>query len=94
MRTSWIELLDEEDIAFLKRFVLLSGSLKDLATAYGVSYPTVRLRLDRLIAKVTVFEDLQLRDDFERQLRAFYAEGKLDPAAFKKILAAYRKSQT
>lgn len=57
-------------------------------------FRTVRLRLDRLIAKVTVFENLHLRDDFERQLRAFYAEGKLAPGAFKKILAAYRKSQT
>jgi hypothetical protein len=93
-RTSWIELLDEEDVAFLKRFVLLSGSLKDMATAYGVSYPTVRLRLDRLIAKITVFEDLQIKDDFERQLRALYAGGALEAAALKKILAAYRKTQS
>jgi hypothetical protein len=92
-RTSWLELLDEEDVAFLKRFVLLSGSLKDLATAYAVSYPTVRLRLDRLIAKVTIFDDLQIKDDFERQLKGFYAEGKLDPSAYKKILSAYRKTQ-
>lgn len=93
-RASWIELLDEEDIAFLKRFVLLSGSLKDLAAAYDVSYPTVRLRLDRLIAKVTVYEDLQIRDDFERQIRALFVDGKLDAPAHKKILAAYRKSKS
>jgi hypothetical protein len=93
-RKTWIEFLDEEDIAFLKRFVLLSGSLKDLATAYGVSYPTVRLRLDRLIAKVTVFDDQQIEDEFERQLRALYAEGKLEAAALKKLLLAYRKTQT
>jgi hypothetical protein len=93
-RTSWIELLDEEDVAFLKRFVLLSGSLKDMATAYGVSYPTVRLRLDRLIAKITVFEDLQIKDDFERQLRALYAGGALEAEALKKILSAYRKTRS
>jgi hypothetical protein len=93
-RKTWVEFLDEEDVAFLKRFVLLSGSLKDLANAYDVSYPTVRLRLDRLIAKVTVFDDHQIEDDFERQLRALYAEGKLEAAALKKLLSAYRKSKT
>jgi hypothetical protein len=32
--------------------VLRSGSLKDLATAYGVTYPTIRLRLDRVIERL------------------------------------------
>ena len=61
----WIELLDEEDLAFLKRFVLASGSLKELAQAYGISYPTVRLRLDRLIAKIEIFESQRSMSDFE-----------------------------
>lgn len=90
---AWTDFLDEEDLAFLKRFLLFSGSLKDLATAYDVSYPTVRLRLDRLIAKIQVFDDQQIGDDFERQLRALYAEGKLEASAFKKLLAAYRKRE-
>ena len=93
-RKSWIEFLEEEDLAFLKRFLLSSGSLKSLAEAYGVSYPTVRLRLDRLIAKIQVFDAQKIEDDFERQLRALYAEGKLDAAVFKKLLATYRETQT
>ncbi len=91
-RKSWFEYLDEEDAAFIKRFILFSGSLKDLATAYDVSYPTVRLRIDRLIAKIEVYDDQKIEDDFERQLRALYAEGKLDGAAFKKLLGAYRRA--
>jgi hypothetical protein len=90
-RKPWIEYLEEEDLAFIKRLVLFSGSLKDLATAYDVTYPTVRLRLDRLIAKIKVYEDAEIQDDFERQLRATYAEGKLDSASFKRLLSAYRK---
>ena len=43
---------EPEDIAFLKNFVLKSGSLKEIARLYGVSYPTVRLRLDKLIQKI------------------------------------------
>ena len=45
----WLDFLEEEDLSFIKRFVMASGSLKELAGAYGISYPTVRLRLDRLI---------------------------------------------
>jgi hypothetical protein len=89
----WIDFLEDEDIAFVKRLVLFSGSLKDLATAYDVSYPTVRLRLDRLIAKIKVFEDQEIQDEFERHLRATYAEGKIDAASFKRLLAAYRNER-
>ncbi len=92
-RKPWTDFLDEEDLAFLKRFLLFSGSLKDLATAYDVSYPTVRLRLDRLIGKIKVYDEHVQDDPFELQLRALYAEGKLEAAAFKKLLAAYRKNR-
>jgi hypothetical protein len=88
----WIDFLEDEDLAFIKRLVLFSGSLKDLATAYDVTYPTVRLRLDRLIAKIKVYEDSEIQDEFERHLRATYAEGKIDAANFKRLLNAYRLS--
>lgn len=41
----WMSGLEEEDLAFIKRFILASGSLKEMAAQYGVTYPTVRLRL-------------------------------------------------
>ena len=47
----WMTNLNDEDIAFIKRFVLSSGSLKEMANQYEVTYPTVRNRLDRLIEK-------------------------------------------
>ncbi len=86
----WIDLLDDEDVTFLKRFVLASGSLKELASAYGVSYPTVRLRVDRLIAKVEVFDSQRKMSDFERTMRALHADGKVDLATLKAILAAHK----
>jgi len=89
----WIDFLEDEDLAFIKRFILFSGSLKDLASAYDVTYPTVRLRLDRLIAKIKVYDDNEIQDEFERQLRATYAEGKIDASSFKRLLAAYRNEQ-
>ena len=87
---SWIDLLDDEDRAFVKRFILCSGSLKELAAAYDVSYPTVRLRLDRLIEKIRIVEQSRSTDPFERLLRANYADGKLEDSVFKKLLGAYQ----
>ena len=85
----WLDMLDDEDVAFLKRFLLASGSLKELAHAYGISYPTVRLRLDRLIAKVQVLDSHETMSDFERSVRAMFADGRIDQATLKQILKAY-----
>lgn len=87
----WLDFVGEEDAAFLKRFVLASGSLKELAAIYGVSYPTIRLRLDRLIQKIQVIESHQEADAFERQLRGLLADGKLESGTFREILAGYRQ---
>jgi len=89
----WVDLLEEEDLAFLKRFVLLSGSLKDLAGAYDVSYPTLRLRLDRLIDKIKFLDDQKIEDHYERLLRAQFADGKFDGATFKQLLTAYQQQK-
>lgn len=54
----WIEKLEDEDLVFIKKFVLASGSLKEIAKEYDVTYPTVRLRLDRLIQKIKVCDEM------------------------------------
>ena len=46
----WLTELTDEDLQFIRRFVLASGSLKEVAKIYGVTYPTVRSRLDRVIS--------------------------------------------
>jgi hypothetical protein len=40
---------------------LNSGSLKEIAKIYDVSYPTVRLRLDKLIQKIKLNSNKQDR---------------------------------
>ena len=86
----WLDYLDEEDLAFIKRLVMASGSLKEVAAGYGISYPTVRLRLDRLIAKITITDSQAIQSDFERLLRTQHAEGKIDADTLKTLLGAYR----
>lgn len=44
--------LKEEDQAFVCDFVRCSGSLKEMAQKMGLSYPTVRNRLDDIIASM------------------------------------------
>lgn len=53
----WLLNMETEDINFMKNFILASGSLKEVAGIYGVTYPTVRLRLDKLIQKIKINEE-------------------------------------
>ena len=87
----WVNQLDPEDVAFIKRFVLASGSLKELAEAYAITYPTVRIRLDRVIEKIRIFDSQKIASDFEKTLRAAYVDGKIDLETLRKVLAAHRK---
>ena len=88
---SWLDYLSDEDRSFLKRFLLASGSLKETAEAYGISYPTVRLRLDRLIEKIKIADSQEVASDFERLLRLSYADGRLDHDTLKALLEAHRR---
>lgn len=90
---NWLEGLDEEDVAFIRRFVLASGSLKEMAAIYGISYPTVRLRLDRLIQKIQLLTSDEVQSELERALRIEYAQGKLDLGTMKRLLEAYEKER-
>ena len=86
----WIDYLSSEDLAFLKRFLLASGTLKQLAHEYGISYPTVRLRLDRLIEKVRLVDEHSAAGPFEQRLRLLYGDGAIDDETFRALLEAYR----
>jgi hypothetical protein len=44
--------LGADEQAFVLRFLKASGSLKEVARQYGISYPTVRNRLDGLIERI------------------------------------------
>ncbi len=87
---NWLNCLNDEDIAFIKRFILASGSLKEIARMYGITYPTVRLRLDRLIEKVKIWDSRESMSDFERLIRSLYAEQKIDMYTLKTLLQAYK----
>ncbi len=87
----WLAALSAEDVHFVRRFVLASGSLKELAEQYGVSYPTLRLRLDRLIEKVRLAEDPASQDPFRLLIRTLVVDGHLSSDDAKAIIHAHEK---
>lgn len=87
---SWMAGLEEEDAAFIKKFVLASGSLKEMASLYGVSYPTVRLRLDRLIQKIQLSEKAEA-DPYVALVKRLAVDDRLDFDTAKLLLSEYRK---
>jgi len=89
---AWMACLTEEDGQFIRRFILASGSLKEIAQQYSVSYPTVRSRLDRLIAKIRVAESPVPKDPLERKLQLLVADGRLSTHLARELVDAYRKS--
>lgn len=89
---SWMAGLEEEDAAFIKKFVLASGSLKEMAKEYGVSYPTVRLRLDRLIQKIRLSETAEA-DPYVALVKRLAVDDKLDFGTAKLLLSEYRKTK-
>lgn len=86
----WMVNLDDEDIAFIKNFLLSSGSLKEMAKIYGVTYPTVRLRLDRLIQKITINED-NSNDPYVALIKRLAVNEKIDFDTAKILVTEYRK---
>ncbi len=86
----WFLGLEEEDAAFLKNFVLRSGSLKDIAKYYAVSYPTVRLRLDKLIQKIQI-NDQRQEAPFQAYIKSLAVDGRIDLETAKDILDHYQR---
>ena len=87
----WMAGLEEEDVAFIKRFILASGSLKEVAGQYGVTYPTVRLRLDRLIQKIRLGESAAA-DPYVTLVKRLAMEDKMDFETAKLLISQYKKA--
>ena len=86
----WMSNLDDEDMTFIKRFLLASGSIKEVAGIYGVTYPTVRLRLDRLIQKIRLGEQAD-EEPYIALIKRLAVDDKLDFDTAKILISEYRK---
>lgn len=88
----WIVNLDDEDVSFIKRFLIASGSLKEMAKQYGVTYPTVRLRLDRLIQKIKLSDSTE-SEPYIALIKRLAINDRLDFGTAKVLISEYKKVQ-
>jgi len=88
----WLLALSDEDIQFMKKFILSSGSLKEVAGIYDVTYPTVRLRLDRLIQKIQV-NDKEAKEPYIALIKQLAIDEKVDLEVAKILIQEYKRVQ-
>lgn len=86
----WLSKLEDEEIEFIKKFVLASGSLKEIANLYGVTYPTVRLRLDKLIQKIKINDDIE-NETYISLIKRMAIDEKIDYDTAKILINEYKK---
>ncbi|MFP3919420.1 DUF2089 family protein, partial [Lysinibacillus telephonicus] len=78
------------DVEFIKNFILNSGSLKDIAKYYEVSYPTVRIRLDKLIQKITINESEE-NEEFVSFIKKLSIDDRISLEDAKLIIEKYKQ---
>ena len=89
---NWLEELEDEDLSFIKNFLLASGSLKEVASFYNVTYPTVRLRLDRLIQKINI-SDTSESEPYIQLIKKIALNDKIDFDTAKLLINEYKKNK-
>lgn len=87
----WISNLDDEDVTFIKKFILASGSLKEMARQYDVTYPTVRLRLDKLIQKIQISDSTET-EPYVALIKRLAINEKFDYDTAKILIGEYKKN--
>lgn len=88
---NWMVNLDEADVTFMKKFILASGSLKEIAKLYKVTYPTVRLRLDKLIQKINISDEAN-DDVYISLVKRMAIDDKIDLTTAKILISEYKKT--
>lgn len=89
---NWILALENEDLEFVKNLVLHSGSLKEIAKVYEVSYPTVRLKLDRLIDKIKMNDAVE-NEEFIKFIKSLSIDDRISVEDAKLIIKKYKQER-
>jgi hypothetical protein len=86
--------LPREDLDLIAELVLKSGSLKDLASSYGVSYPTIRLRLDRVIERLRGVVEGRAPDPVSDLLASLVERGEMSAAGARAVRDLVRRTES
>jgi hypothetical protein len=85
--------LTEEELDLVLQLVLASGSLKDLARVYQVSYPTIRLRVDRVIEHLRQLVNGAKPDPMMQLLAELVERGEITVSAARSVRDLYRQKE-
>lgn len=84
--------LPAEDLDLITELVLRSGSLKGLAEAYGVSYPTIRNRMDRVIERLRETIEGRQPDELTELLATLLERGEITASAARRVRDTARQA--
>lgn len=80
-RLSRFDYLSDEDLKFVETFLRCRGNIKEMERALGISYPTVRSKLDGVLKRLGLFdpeEEDRRRNRREEILKAL-ENGEISP---------------
>lgn len=83
--------LPREDLDLVTELVLQSGSLKGLAESYAVSYPTIRVRLDKTIDRLRQAVEGRTPDPVAALLGDLVERGELSVSGARRLRDAIRE---
>ncbi|MBM0067928.1 DUF2089 family protein [Bacillus gibsonii] len=69
-----------------------SGSLKEIAKIYEVSYPTVRIKLDRLIEKIKLNDSVD-NEEFIQFIKKLSIDDRINLEEAKLIIDKYKQER-
>ena len=78
--------LDREQMSLLESFLRSRGNLKEMERELGISYPTVRGRVDTLVRALGLSDAAVMEDEFEAEEEAAEARRDADAASERRTI--------
>ena len=85
--------LSRADQDLITELTLHSGSLKALAKTFGVSYPTIRRRLDEVIERLRVIVEGREPEPMNELLADLVRRGEITPSAARDVRDLHRSAR-
>lgn len=86
--------LSRTDQDLITELTLHSGSLKALAKSFGVSYPTIRRRLDEVIERLQVIVEGRTPEPMSELLAELVRRGEITPSAARDVRDLHRAARS
>ena len=86
---NWILKLNLDELEFIRKIIVNSGSLKELAKEYNITYPTIRNKLNKLIEKINSSNE-ENQDEYIEKIKKLTLEDKIDLDVAKELIKEYK----